>query len=79
MSNTLTVRIPNHSAAIPVALAAPASRTSGVLQWFSVVLGVARIRCQNRHQAHHHLHPIEFGGGYVVSCDLCSCVRYVRR
>ena len=78
MSNIASIPIANYRTTAPVPLLAPPARNS-VLHWLSRVLGVDKIRCRRRHQAYHHLHQIEFGGGYLASCDLCSCVRYVRR
>jgi hypothetical protein len=49
------------------------------LRWFADRIGLSEIRCRWKHKGSHRLHQIGFGGGYVVSCEQCRCVRHVNR
>jgi hypothetical protein len=41
--------------------------------------GITDAICRVRHQRHHRLYRVEFGGGYVYHCEKCSYDFYARR
>jgi len=72
-----------HEATISAALARMTVRLAQccgrILRLISDATGLTDLHCRVKHKPFHHLHQIEYGGGYVCVCDRCRHVCYSHR
>jgi len=64
---------------VPVVWAVSSVAHARLWGYAADVLGITEARCRRRHQSFHKLHPVSYGGDYLVECSLCRCIHYRHR